>query len=70
MKCLECKYSKVLKNNTCVDSCGTGELKYAAYIDNNKRYKKNICVKRDEITNCNWYVYAESDTANSKVADS
>lgn len=70
MKCLECKYPKLLKDGSCVDDCSTGEIKYAAYIDSNKRYKKNVCIKGTAINNCEWYVPAESDTANSKVADS
>lgn len=44
MKCLECKYPKLLKSDNCVDSCSNGEVKYAYYIDSNNKYKKNVCV--------------------------
>ena len=70
MKCLECKYPKLLKNDACVDSCSANELKYAVYIDSNKRYKKNVCVNGTPIANCEWYVPAESDTSSTRTADS
>ena len=70
MKCIECKYPKLLKDDSCVDTCANTEIKFAIYIDSNKRYKKNVCVKNTAVTNCEWHVPAESDTANSKVANS
>ena len=70
MKCLECKYPKLLKGDVCVDSCDNGELKYAIYIDTNKRYKKNVCVKGTAITNCDWYVPAENKAATTETGDS
>ena len=70
MKCLECKYPKLLKNDSCVDECANDEIKYAVYIDSNNRYKKNVCVKGTAIGDCDWYVPAESDTANTITADS